>query len=134
MDYQYLIILISVIAILSVSTFYVIPYLKSKTIITDENMVDAAHVINIAETLVKLINVDSKLLNETTIIIESCKQALSYVSDIMNVTDLEQKRKITYDAVVETLTKLGISITETNKSLIKTGISLALVTRSDTQK
>lgn len=128
MDYQYLITLVSVIAVISVLTFYVIPYLKQKNIVTDENMIDAAHVINIAKTIVKLVGVESKVLDKTTIILQSCELALKYTSDVMNVTDTDEKRKITFDAVVETLNRLGIDGEDVrNIDLIKMGINLAIV-------
>ncbi|GAA4881648.1 hypothetical protein GCM10023310_72090 [Paenibacillus vulneris] len=101
-------------------------YAKNKNILSNDDIQNAQHILEITQGLISFFKVDPKFTQESATIFEACRKALDYVNSIMNVTEDEDKKKIAYDAVESALKQLNIEIDDHKKNMIKIGISYAI--------
>ncbi|MGZ3814835.1 MAG: hypothetical protein ACXVA0_24085 [Mucilaginibacter sp.] len=105
-------------------------YLKSKNVITVDEVNQVATVatdaIVIAEKIVNDLNLSDGTTKTINQVLDISDKVVEYVHDLGGVTSIEDKNKFAIDTINAILDKLKVTVKDSDKSLIQTVVSESL--------
>jgi hypothetical protein len=104
-----------------------IPYLQRKKYITIEGVKISTEMLQVLKILLIEMNFKNKNAKEQAVLIlDIVEDILYYIENEMKIEDIEKRKEIAYQMVIEVLKDLEIEINENRKELIKISINEVL--------
>ncbi len=120
------IIAIVVAAVLAIG-FVLVPYLKKKGLINDQNIDATNQILQIAGLILSSLDIkNEKIKSEADTIFDISNKVVQYIEQTMKAVDNVAKKQAAIDVIKEILGKLNIQVTPDNEKLIEVGIESAV--------
>lgn len=119
--------IIAVVVILLVTiAFILVPYLKNKGLLNEQNTQAANQVLSLIGLVLSNINIgNDKVKSEAETIFNITQKVVQYVEQTMDA-DGASKKQAALEAAKDILAKLNIELTPDNEKLIEVGIESAV--------
>ena len=131
MDFLYanseLFIIGSIVLVVLASVMFLKPFLQKKGYLKADTLSDAQVILSVAKLVVSEIHFNSeKNKSRVMIMLESIDLAIAHIKGLMVTEDKDKLSQLSYDTVLESLTKLGIEVNEDESKAIKVAIEIGI--------
>jgi hypothetical protein len=117
--------LLAVVAIV-LSAKYLIPYLKSKNIVNDNNLQIIKQASNVAIILFKNLNLNETADKQAENILNICLLITNFIQNVSDSEDNIDLKKAINEAIDIAFKELNISVNDDIRTLIDAGVSVAI--------
>ena len=109
------------------SVMFLKPFLQKKGYIKKETLTDAQLILSVAQMIVNEMKFkDEQNKSRVVVMLESIDLAIAHIKGLMVTDNKDKLLELSYDTVLESLTKLGIQVNEDESKAIKIAIEIGI--------
>lgn len=106
--------------------FVLVPFLKEKGYVNEENAKQTVKLLEIARLIIKEMNIKDQKKNTAIDIFIVAEKAVKYVEQTMKYDSNEQKKELAIELAIDVLKHTNIKVTKDIEQIIEIGIESAV--------
>jgi hypothetical protein len=115
-----------VVSIILAIGFFLVPYLKNKNIINEQNSQTALQFIQLANMILSSIKFDTDVQNKSKLVFEIAEISVRYVEQTVKDGDNAKKKVLAFETIAQILMQMNIKVDKDVETLIEFAIESAV--------